>query len=110
MQRLFSDSTSVTEGSPPKTVIKGLGIGWMMESSFGRLIDPVDGVLTRENKTLDEKTASFQGRIESLDKLLIQKRARLEKQFADLESVLAGLQSQQSALNSFQPVQMRTNG
>ena len=110
VERLFSDSESVTEGTPPKTTIKGLGIGWLMESSFTRLIDPVDGVITRENKTLDEKTAGFQDRIDNLDKLLAQKRARLERQFADLENVLANLQSQQSALNSFQPVQpVRSN-
>jgi flagellar hook-associated protein 2 len=105
VQRLFSDSQSVTAGSPPKTTIKGLGVGWMMESSFTRLIDPVDGVITRENKTLDQKTADFEDRIKSLDKMLEQKRARLERQFADLENVLANLQSQQSALGSFQPLQ-----
>jgi len=75
-----------------------------MESSFTRLIDPVDGVITRESKTLDQKTQGFQDRIDSLDKLLEQKRTRLETQFSNLESVLAKLQSQQSALGSFQPV------
>lgn len=110
VEKLFSDSESVTEGTPPKTTIRGLGIGWLMESSFTRLIDPVDGVITRENKTLDQKTNGFQDRIDSLDKLLAQKRTRLERQFADLESVLANLQSQQSALNSFQPVQPATGG
>jgi flagellar hook-associated protein 2 len=105
VEKLFSDSESVTEGTPPKPTIKGLGIGWLMESSFTRLIDPVSGVITQENKTLDQKTQSFQDRIDSLDKLLTQKRTRLERQFANLESVLANLQSQQSALNSFQPVQ-----
>jgi len=104
VQKLFSDSTSVTEGNPPKQTIKGLGIGWMMESSFTRLIDPVDGVITRESKTLDQKTQGFQDRIDSLDKVLEQKRTRLERQVANLESVLAQLQSQQSALGSFQPV------
>jgi flagellar hook-associated protein 2 len=111
VQKLFSDSVSTTDTStPPRTTIKGLGIGWLMESSFTRLIDPVDGVITRENKTLDQKTQGFQDRIESLDKLLGQKRTRLERQFSELESVLANLQSQQSALNSFQPVAPRTSG
>jgi flagellar hook-associated protein 2 len=109
VEKLFSDSESVTDGgTPPKTTIKGLGIGWLMESSFTRLIDPVSGVITQESKTLDDKTQGFQDRIDSLDKLLTQKRARLERQFADLESVLANLQSQQSALNSFQPLQPPT--
>ena len=69
-----------------------------------KLTDPVSGVITRENKTLDQKTQGFQDRIDSLDKLLEQKRTRLETQFSNLESVLAKLQSQQSALGSFQPV------
>jgi flagellar hook-associated protein 2 len=103
VQRLFSESETSTAGG--KTSIKGLGIGWTMESSFARLIDPIDGVITRENKTLDQKTDQFQNRIESLDTMLVRKRARLERQFADLESVLANLQSQQQALGSFQPVQ-----
>jgi flagellar hook-associated protein 2 len=110
VEKLFSDSESLTEGTPPKTTIKGLGIGWLMETSFTRLIDPVDGVITRENKTLDQKTQGFQDRIDNLDKLLAQKRTRLERQFADLESVLANLQSQQTALNSFQPVQPSSGG
>jgi flagellar hook-associated protein 2 len=78
------------------------GIGAVMESKINKLIDPVNGVLTRENKTLDERTTQFQDRIDNLDKLLTAKRDRLERQFAQLESVLAGLQSQQQALGSLQ--------
>lgn len=104
VQKLFSASETVTDTTktPPKDTIKGIGVGWMMEASFTRLIDPVDGVLTREGKTLEQKTTDFKDRIDSLDKLLEQKRARLERQFAQMESVLANLQSQQSALGALQ--------
>ena len=44
-----------------------------------------------------------------LDKLLEAKRARLETQFANLESVLATLQGQQAALNAFSPVKPLTS-
>jgi flagellar hook-associated protein 2 len=80
----------------------GTGIGYLIENSMARLIDPVDGAIARQNKTLDEKTAQFQDRIDALDKSLTSKRERLERQFSQMESVLANLQGQQSALSGLQ--------
>ena len=105
VQKLFSASDTTTDVNGKQTV-NGIGIGWLMETSFSRLIDPVDGVLTREGKTLDQTTHDFQDRIDALDKRLEQKRARLERQFAQMESVLANLQSQQSALGALQTYQV----
>jgi flagellar hook-associated protein 2 len=93
--RLFSLSTKDGTG---KLVQSGLAS--KIESALNKLTDPVDGVLTRENKTLDLQTQQFKDRMEQLDALLDAKRTRLEYQFAHLESVLAGLQSQQNALSS----------
>jgi flagellar capping protein FliD len=81
------------------------GLAWAIEGMVSKLTDPVSGVITRENKSLDEKTRQFQDRIETLDKILEQKRARLERQFASMESVLAQLQSQQAALGQMQQIQ-----
>ena len=108
VQKLFSASETTTDAAGKQT-IRGLGVGWAMEVSFTRLIDPVDGVITRENKTLDQKTNDFQDRIKSLDKILEQKRARLERQFAQMETVLANLSSQQSALGALQTLPVRSN-
>jgi flagellar hook-associated protein 2 len=69
------------------------------------LIDPVTGVLSRQNQQLDQRTTQFQSRITNLDKLLEAKRARLERQFSQLETVLASLQNQQSALGQIQTIQ-----
>lgn len=80
------------------------GVASAIESRINRLIDPVNGVITRQNQQLDQRTTQFQGRINNLDKLLVAKRARLERQFAQLESVLASLQNQQSALNQVQAI------
>lgn len=80
------------------------GVGLAIEAAMTRMIDPVSGLLTRENKTLDDKTRQFQDRIETLDKILEQKRTRLEKQFASMETVLASLQSQQAALGQIQSI------
>ncbi len=79
---------------------KNVGAGVLLESAIGRLIDPVTGAIPQENKTLDTRTQQFQDRIDQLDKLIDAKRTRLENQFANMESVLSGLQSQQKALGS----------
>jgi flagellar hook-associated protein 2 len=78
------------------------GFGTLIEERINGLTDPVNGIITRQNKSLDEKTEQFKDRIEALDKLLEAKRLRLEKQFASMETVLAGLQQQQQALAGFQ--------
>jgi flagellar hook-associated protein 2 len=93
---------NVLTGSPIYTPnsASGGGIGYLIDRSFNSLIDPVDGIISRENKTLDDRAQQFQDRMDQLDKLIADKRARLEEQFANMESVLAGLQSQQQALSS----------
>jgi flagellar capping protein FliD len=82
------------------------GIGWVMEARIARLIDPVNGVITRENRNLDTRNLQFQDRIEQLDKLLETKRDRLIRQFAQMESALSGLQNQQQAIGQIQAIRM----
>lgn len=73
----------------------GGGFGFQIERRLNLLVDPADGVITRENREIDDKNSQYDkherhrqaGRV---------KRARLERQFANMESVLAGLQNQQS--------------
>jgi flagellar hook-associated protein 2 len=84
----------------------GGGIGAAIEARISKLIDPVAGVITRESRTLDERTRQFQGRIDNLDKVLTSKRERLERQFAQLESVLSSLQNQQQAIGQIQTIRM----
>ncbi len=84
---------------------QGAGIAYALENRINRLIDPVSGVVTRENKKLESVTDQFQDRIDALDKLLTSKRERLERQFAQMESVLSNLQSQQQSLGSIQSIQ-----
>jgi flagellar hook-associated protein 2 len=80
------------------------GFGAALVASINKLVDPVNGVVVRENKSLDEKTRQFQDRIETLDKMLETKRDRLVRQFSSMETVLAGLQSQQTALGQIQNI------
>jgi flagellar hook-associated protein 2 len=88
--------------NPTRRLNAGSGLGHLLENSLSRLIDPVDGAITKENRSLDAKNQQFQSRIESLDKLILSKRERLERQFAQMESVLSNLQGQQQALGSLQ--------
>lgn len=76
------------------------GIGAMVEKRVNRLIDPTSGVVSRASTDVDSRNDDFQQRIDSIDKLVADKRARLERQFANMETALSSLQSQQSALNS----------
>jgi len=85
---------------------RGGGIGYALEARINGLIDPVSGVITRENRSLDEKARQFQTRIDSMDKVLTSKRERLQRQFASMETVLSQLQSQQQAIGQIQTIQM----
>jgi flagellar hook-associated protein 2 len=90
VEKLFSDADN--------------GIGKVIEDQITQLIDPTNGVITRENTTLDDKMADFQDRMNQLSDLLDAKRTRLENQFANLESVLANLQTQQQALGTISSI------
>ena len=81
------------------------GVGAVIEKRVTKLVDPVSGIITRQNKTLEGRTTQFQDRIKSIDKLIESKRARLERQFAQMESVLSNLQSQQQAIGQIQTIQ-----
>src|SRR5262249_41929725 len=97
VQSLFTATNSVTNDDGTKTT-QTPGIGFAIENVITELIDPTNGIITQEISTLDERTQGFQDRITQLNALIDQKRTRLETQFANLESVLAGLQNQQKAI------------
>jgi len=82
------------------------GLGAVIDKSMTALVDPVSGAISQENNTLDAKTLQFQDQITQLDAILADKRARLESQFANMETVLAGLQSQQAALGTLSAVSL----
>ncbi|HVT89560.1 MAG TPA: flagellar filament capping protein FliD [Tepidisphaeraceae bacterium] len=98
VQQLFTAIDSTTVNGTTTTTTPGLG--YTLESTISDLIDPVTGVIPRENNSLDQQTVDFQTRITQLNALIDQKRTRLQTQFANLESVLAGLQTQQKSIAS----------
>ncbi len=80
------------------------GLGAQIDSQLKKLVDPVNGTVVRQNKTLDTRSQEFQDRIDKLDSQLTVKRTRLEKQFSELEAVLSKLQSQQSSIANIKSI------
>ena len=94
--RLFSLTGEDADG---ETV--GLGLGWKLQERLDRLVDPADGIITRAEKTIEDKNLAGEDRIKEIDKILEQKRSRLEKQFYDMELAISRLQTQQQSLANF---------
>jgi flagellar hook-associated protein 2 len=90
----------VTIPSSSSSATKPVGFGLLLEDLVKKITDSIDGSLTRKTRTIDTQVESSQKRIEQLNVLLTIKRERLETEFAAMESALAQLQSQQSALSS----------
>ena len=91
-----SDPDNVTKLFTDKTA----GLATIIGTSFTSLVDPSTGTLAQENKILTNQNQGFQDQIKQLDSVLADKRNRLLEQFSNMETVLSGLQSQQSALGS----------
>ena len=78
----------------------GTGLGHLLQNRIGDLTDPVDGVLTKAEKTLTDRTTNFQGQIARLEDVVAAKKTRLQKQYAGLETALSQLQYQQGQLGN----------
>jgi flagellar hook-associated protein 2 len=86
VQNLFSQATT--------------GLGNVINNTVNDLTDPSNGLITLESQTISTRNTQFQDRINELDNIIAQKKELLTEQFANMEQVLAQLQSQQSALSS----------
>lgn len=102
----FNSDTFTSAYATDPTAVQNLftqtntGLGTLIDKSMKMLVDPTDGFITLQNQTLNTEQQNFQTQIDSLNALLANKKNLLEEQFANMESVLAGLQGQQSALSS----------
>lgn len=85
------------------------GFAQIIEAAINRLIDVSEGVIPLNNRTIDRVNQGLSGRITQLDTLIGNKRSRLERQFAQMESVLANLQNQGSAINNIQTISYSSN-
>jgi len=95
VESLFTFKETETEDGV--TTITAGGIGARIEELLKNLTEnAIDGKVDQLDSQLELNTK----RIEALDILLANKRARLESQFAAMEKALSGLQAQSSSLNS----------
>ncbi|MCB9846815.1 MAG: flagellar filament capping protein FliD [Phycisphaeraceae bacterium] len=76
------------------------GIAELVETLIDDLTNSVDGTLTRKNQTYDNQIKLQNDRIVQFDRILDNKRTRLQQQFLAMEQALASLNSQQQALGS----------
>ena len=76
------------------------GLAARMEQELGRITRQVDGTLTREYDKLQNRVDLLQEQASDMEDLLAKKEARLYKQFQSMETALANLQTQQSALSA----------
>ena len=74
------------------------GIAELLAATVDQFIDRTDGILTRASNTLGDQIDLQNDRIAAIDKKLESRQLFLQNQFATLETTLAQLQTQQSAL------------
>lgn len=77
-----------------------VGVAGQLDQLLSRLTSSVDGTLTLRNKTLQDEIDQYVKRQEELQERIDAKEAQLYAKFYAMETALASLQSQQSALAS----------
>jgi flagellar hook-associated protein 2 len=99
VEKLFNATTTTTAANGTTTTSK-LGVAYSIDTQIDDLIDAQNGMITIENQGLSSKMTAFQDQIDDLNAQLSDKRNVLQEQFNNMETVLAGLQTQQASLSS----------
>jgi flagellar hook-associated protein 2 len=81
------------------------GFGTTLKETLDEMTRDTDGLIARREDLLDNQKELLNDRIDSLNDLLDAKRSRLEQQFIGLETALANLQEQQTALSALLSLQ-----
>jgi flagellar hook-associated protein 2 len=97
--RTFDGGITVTDPTARET-FSSLGVFAKIEELSRTYIDSVDGVLTARGRALDNQVKLQEDRIAFFDLKLADKRSRLEREFASLETIISNFQAQQAALAS----------
>ncbi len=93
----IAEGVTVTTTGQTHTV---LGFGDLFDQLLDGITNSIDGSVTLADETFQGQIDLTNSRIEAFDDRLAAKRARLEQQFAAMESALAKLTSQQNAILS----------
>lgn len=75
-----------------------LGVAEQIKVLTDQLTNSIDGVITRRTNTLDSRIELQNDRIDNLTEQLNRRQLSLEREFANLELVIAQLQTQQQQL------------
>ncbi|MCC6907790.1 MAG: flagellar filament capping protein FliD [Phycisphaerales bacterium] len=90
------------ESSEP--IFESLGVVERLNELVKDMTDSIDGTMTVVRKNYDTLIEIQKKRIEAFDVRLEARREQLTRQFAAMETALASLQQQQSALGAIRPV------
>lgn len=90
--------TKVTTDSAGKVINQGVGV--QLKEVVDGFVSSANGAIKLRNDGLQDKVDLLTQRAVSMQELLGRKEARLYAQFQAMESTLAGLQSQQTALSN----------
>ncbi len=104
VEQLFTFKQTETDEDTNEITTVAAGIGVRIDELLDRLTDSSSGVLQARLDSIGDQIQLGERRIEQLDALLESKRARLEAQFVAMETALAQLQNQSSALAGIQAI------
>ncbi|MSR41887.1 MAG: hypothetical protein EXS10_08325 [Phycisphaerales bacterium] len=102
-QAQSSTSQTITPGitvANDSTTYTSLGFSDLIATTLNKLVDPIDGVFKTADKSFADQLTGLNGRITLFDSRIEAHRTRMQRQFASMETTLAKLQSQQSAMQS----------
>ena len=80
------------------------GFAQAAQDAMDTLNDPFNGLIERETDALEARGEQIVGRVATLEARLLLKRDRLVRQFAAMESAIAGINSSQTALAALRPL------
>ena len=86
------------------------GFGDVLNATLDELTRDFDGVIARKDDLLSDQQEILNDRIKQLNLVLAAKRARLEREFAGLETSIANLQDQQSSLFALSQILAQQQG
>ncbi len=78
------------------------GLADRFKTGLTGLTDSFSGIIAQRTESLDQNVANYQRRLDTLNASLDARRALLQAQFNAMETALAALKSQSSALNGIQ--------
>jgi flagellar hook-associated protein 2 len=106
-QLTFNTNTFETAFGTDPTAVQSLfsevktGLGTQIANAGSQLTDPINGIVTLQESTLDARIKNYTDYFNQLNALVNQQQSLLQLQFANLESTIASLQSQSSVISAF---------